>query len=253
MTGDRNDPAVTDPTAADRMRRYRARQAGENVPRMKPGPKPRGQPAAAPDASLSPGDAVTRVLDLLDYLALSWPTERGTAYRDAHIMVRQASGTDWQPSPHLASQPGRGPVRDFALSLWRALGSAADYRTRQDVIDQAERLLLEAVNDTYSMAADFYQWERDEALREAAQAEARARADHDDEITRVQPARGTRELLRQLGALSGELLKRDPYTFARRVRKADIAEMRAEVAAAFTGEHEDWRDQAIEMLDQREY
>jgi len=48
---DIRNSADSEPTAAERMRRHRARQLGDDVPKVKPGPKP-GKPQTLREASL---------------------------------------------------------------------------------------------------------------------------------------------------------------------------------------------------------
>jgi len=58
--------------------------------------------------------------------------------------------------------------------------------------------------------------------------------------------------VRQIGQLTGELLKRDPESFARRVRRAELGEVRAEVEDLDLSELESWAGQAREVLDERD-
>ena len=117
----------------------------------------------------------------------------------------------------------------------RARGDRGRSRLQhRDVVD----LLRRVSTETYGVAAD--QFRHELRLKEAE--EEWAAAHHDPAVPEVTPARGTRALIEQLIALTGELVawrvqrgvtthlhRRGADSFARRVRAADRDEVREQL------------------------
>jgi hypothetical protein len=195
--------------------------------------------------------AVTEAMEHLWHLALMADHEQAAVIYDAMAAVRKAYDSDWQLPQHPEYNPQGGPLMTLGLHLRSELYDKPA-RTRDDVRANADSLIWSALRNAYEEAADQHRWERGEALEEAVREIARARAQHDDEVAHVEPAKGTRTLIQQIGQLTGELLKRDPESFGRRVRRADLAEVRAEVEDLDLSELESWAEQALEVLDERD-
>jgi hypothetical protein len=195
--------------------------------------------------------AVTEAMEHLWHLALMADHEQAAAIYDAMAAVRKAYDSSWQPLQHPEHNPQGGPLMKLGLSLRSELYDSAA-RTRDDVRANAATLIWSALRNAYEEAADQYRWERGEALDASAHEIAEAKAQHDDEVAHVEPAKGTRTLVQQIGQLTGELLKRDPESFARRVRRADLGEGRAEIEDLGFSELESWAEQAREVLDERD-
>jgi hypothetical protein len=177
--------------------------------------------------------------------------EQAAAIYDAMAAVRNAYDSSWQFPQHPEHNPEGGPLVNLGLHLRSELYDSPA-RTRDDVRANAAALIWSALRNAYETAADQYGWERGEALDAAAREIAEAKAQHDDEVAHVEPAKGTRTLVQQIGQLTGELLKRDPESFARRVRRADLIEVGAELEQLGFGELESWAGQAGEVLDERD-
>jgi hypothetical protein len=214
---------------------------------------------AAPKQATTAQAGPTAILGQLDDLALyqnlpaSDPDDFATrvlALRDAQATIKAATGSDWQPPSHGTPSGKFHPLTELAVSFAQRLDGYGWPANRRR--EEAKYLIHQAILATYEAAAGVYEWERSEALQQAAEDQARAAAEHDAGTAAVQPAKGTRDLLRQIKTLTGELLKRDPYTYAQRLRRADLAEARAETEDAFPSEAQEWLDQAVEAMDERD-
>ena len=87
--GETRNPENPEPmTAAERMRGHRARQLGDDVPRVKPGPKP-GQPQTLSGASLE--ELIDEVSDRLTGRMADDPEIRELAFRGV-VHSYQTSG-----------------------------------------------------------------------------------------------------------------------------------------------------------------
>ena len=99
-------------TAAERMRRHRARQLGDDVPKVKPGPKP-GKPQTLREASLE--ELIDEVIDRLT----------GRMADDREIRELAFRGVIQPQPPQAASQQGISAAR-----VRRRPGSTAPKRER---------------------------------------------------------------------------------------------------------------------------
>ena len=194
------------------------------------------------DPTPPPDDADTHnVAALLDTLWSLVTRHVGIAgIADLVPAVRDAlNAADWVPSPVIEEDPYAG-LREWNGPVQRILnGALTEIRGRsrvqhRDVVD----LLRRVSTDTYGVAAD--QFRHELRLKEAE--EEWAAAHHDPAVPEVTPARGTRALIEQLIALTGELVawrvqrgvtthlhRRGADSFARRVRAADRDEVREQL------------------------
>ena len=156
----------------------------------------------------------------LSRMVIGWGGQRGAAIAGLLTQLRDAADRpDWTPdrifsdSPDRQQQPLWTTIAGYLLGL--------DGRTRTIGTAEARRLIWNAATDAYGCAADQYHYLREDALQAEMRVIAEARADHDNQVVGVEPAKGTRQLVSQVAALLAELEHRDPGSYARRLRKSD--------------------------------
>ena len=204
------------------------------------------EPATESVATPVGGDEAA-AFGILSRMILGWGGQRGAIIAGLLTQLRDvADRPDWnldrifRDSPEHQDQP-----------LWKVIsGWECGLDGRPTIgTGEARQLIFNAATDAYGCAADQYHYLRDWDLKAAMETEARDRAAHDDQITGVEPAKGTRQLVGQVAALLAELEHRDPRSYAHRLRKSDREAAHQELEK-LPG---DWAETARETLEELDW
>lgn len=230
----------------------------------RPGPVPNTDRPRATAVASPPAVDADQIRELLDILFEHAVADRHELAKlvDVVIGLRDATGVDWratltphgdhgdidernQPIPNAylgaylgdeASRYGyRGPIHKLILSNYGKTLEGFPERGK-DLQDKRRYWIRQQLHDT---AVSAYTLAGHQHLYQArAAAQAAAEHDTDDADTAVVPAKGTRDLVKQITDLMERLVslgthsdarRRDPEALAHRVRKAEREELAKEV------------------------
>lgn len=184
---------------------------------------------------------------ILSRLAYGHGGQRGAVIADLLTQLRDAADRrNWTPDRIFTDHPEQRqwPLQRTIEGFLRTLDGRATMGTAE-----ARRLITNAATDAYGCAADQYHYLRDWDLKDAMRAIAEDKAIHDDQVSGVEPAKGTRQLVSQTAALLAELEHRDPRSYAHRLRKSDREAAHDELKN-LPG---DWAEEARDALEELDW